>query len=58
LNIKWDSVQNKIEIFTKNGGHQMVKDSHAPKEKRNGNPKQPPEQRDGRGKSNARGGRN
>jgi len=34
------------------------KDSEAHKEKRNGDAKRPDEQRRGKGKSNARGGRN
>ncbi|MBB6451641.1 hypothetical protein HNQ94_000062 [Salirhabdus euzebyi] len=33
----------------------MVKDSYAPKEKRNGEGKKPDEQRRGKGKSGARG---
>ncbi len=36
---------------------EMVKDSHAPKNKSNP-PKKPAEQRNSKGKSNARGGRN
>ncbi len=36
----------------------MVKDSEAHKEKRNNTPKRPIEQRRGKGRSNARGGRN
>lgn len=36
----------------------MVKDSEAHKENRNGEAKRPKEQQKGKGKSNARGGRN
>ncbi|SNZ15946.1 hypothetical protein SAMN05421503_2809 [Terribacillus aidingensis] len=36
----------------------MVKDSYAPREKKNGEGKRPDEQRRGKAKSNSRGGRN
>ncbi|PAD39526.1 hypothetical protein CHH53_04760 [Terribacillus sp. 7520-G] len=39
-------------------GYSMVKDSYAPREKKNGEGKKPDEQRRGKARSNTRGGRN